>query len=111
MKSSTKAIHQCDHCGKHYLVKFACEKHEQFCPRKAENFTPCFTCKHLIKSEIIVGDGRSSRAYTCDKMGVGVYPPKAVRVGVIDKYPDQFKDHIQMPFNCTVQEPATEPAF
>tara|TARA_R110002012_G_scaffold155511_2_gene316396 strand:+ start:206 stop:592 length:387 start_codon:yes stop_codon:yes gene_type:complete len=44
--------YKCDHCGKLYQKKHACEKHEEkLCSKSPNNQHPCHKCKYLEVGE------------------------------------------------------------
>jgi hypothetical protein len=107
MKTKTQEVHRCDHCSKHYLIKSACEKHEPYCSANPVNATKCFDCAFFEQRMIPYFDGsieREAKTYFCDKMGIGVYPAKALRTGLVQKHPGLFADQIQMPHDCNVYQ-------
>ena len=113
MKTKTQQVHRCDHCNKHYLVKSACEKHENFCSANPINDSKCFDCVFFEQRTVFYDAGgveRKAKTYFCDKMGVGVYPAKAARTGLVAKYPDQFSNQIKMPSDCTVYQETEQKA-
>ncbi len=107
MKTKTQQVHRCDHCKKHYLIQSACEKHEKYCSANPVNVTKCFGCAFLEQRALSYSNGgheQQAKTYFCDKMGVGVFPAKAARTGLVSKLPELFADQIQMPHNCNVYQ-------
>ena len=74
---------KCDHCGKLYQKKHACEKHEgSLCRKHPNNSHPCWFCPHLSESTIDHFRGEDpymgeiwvkSRSYYCKKKEVNLY--------------------------------------
>ena len=76
--------YKCDHCGKLYQRKSACEKHEKACSKNPENDRACFGCIHLRK-ETHEEDGpwttRKYKFFFCGKLDHFVHPPKVEHKG------------------------------
>ena len=74
---------KCEHCGKLYQLKYACEKHEdKTCKKHPNNLHPCWRCPHLVESVVdhFLGDDPYSgevwvkaKAFYCDKKEVNLY--------------------------------------
>ena len=89
--------------------KHAMERHEKFCESNPENEKACSGCIFL-KEETIEHDVmyhydgsesiRNSKAFKCSKKDILVYPTKAERLGLPEKYPETFEDQIPMPKEC-----------
>ena len=101
----------CEHCRKKYQSKKAAELHESFCTKNPNNFSACSGCMHLEErtKEIYRSgyhDGYSvenitnSKSFFCTKKEVGVYPLKVKRLGLPEKYPEDFDGEILMPTAC-----------
>ena len=75
--------YKCDHCGKLYQKKHACEKHEnKLCRKTPNNNHPCWSCPHLNDSveDTFIGDDPysgevwiKSKAFYCKKKEVNLY--------------------------------------
>jgi len=110
MKETIRPVYQCDHCKKNYLSKYAAGKHEKFCSYAPENKAKCFDCVFLERDTISTRGYVDINSFYCTKMGVGVYPVKAERKGLVSKYPETFEDQIRMPSECSVYK-EMEPVF
>ena len=100
-------IYKCDHCGKIYQRERFVPAHESACKKNPENNIACSGCAFMqeIEKRIDVDtfDGYRTitrKGFFCKKKKIGLYPPKAVHSGVIDKYPDNFEDEERMPTEC-----------
>lgn len=103
MKALEATIYKCDHCGKNYLRQKACQNHEAYCSKKWACQPQCFQCKFFQRwKETVQGRDTQylSNRYGCEKMGVLLYPEKAVRKGLLEKNPELFVDAIQIPRSC-----------
>lgn len=67
-----KTIYRCDHCKKLYLVKHACERHENICWQNPKNHYACFDCLFLEKGRHTIDSGAdygiSVRTFVCTKL-------------------------------------------
>lgn len=100
-------LYICDHCRKRLIRKSAMEKHEVDCTQNPANRSKCGGCVFLkeVQKEFWVDTyggetARKANGFFCTKLNVGMYPHKAVRLGLVDKYPDQFDGEIKMPTEC-----------
>lgn len=82
MKTLEKTIYRCDHCGKNYFIKSACERHEPKCPKNEINKRQCFGCGNLTKKIIPyyfdTFQGESKRmvnVFFCEKIDSALHPP------------------------------------
>lgn len=104
MKTKVKEVYYCDHCNKNGLVKWMIEKHEKFCSSDPNNQSMCSGCANVIHSEkefFYDGYSRTSSSFECSVKKCGLIPLIAQRKGLPEKYPDTFKDSIQMPSECS----------
>jgi len=75
--------YKCDHCGKLYQIKHACEKHENIsCRKHPKNDHRCWHCPHIQVSieDLFVGDcpysgeeWRKQKTFYCKKKEVNLY--------------------------------------
>lgn len=108
MKESIKPVYYCEFCKKHGLSKSQMLKHERFCSQNPANDTICSLCTNCqpISKTFTYNEGTEeeyeakSNAFFCSAKQVGIYPIKAIKKGLLEKYPTTFKDQIQMPFDC-----------
>jgi len=106
MKQQERTVFICDHCNRKMFVKHACIAHEDVCTRNPKNFIACSGCDNLdvYNKEYVVNPdsdhpyGRTSKAFRCKKLDVGMYPPKAKKIA--RNYPQNFEDEIVMPTEC-----------
>jgi hypothetical protein len=105
-------VYQCEHCKKKMFRKHAMERHIDFCTYNPKNFTACSGCAHLdeIKIEYSVDHyfyvevQRKSNGFRCKKLDKTLYPLKAKRLGLPEKYPETFEDQELMPRECEFAE-------
>lgn len=105
MQEKIKTIYVCDHCGKKYFVKWACEKHEKACFYNPENSRPCSTCSNLTKKTTLVdgynGNDRQVSLFYCKVKKIFLYPPQ-VEIKGNAFFPEE--DNYPMPKECDVKE-------
>ena len=78
--------YKCDHCGKLYQQKKACQKHEDvLCSKHPNNEHPCWSCPYIDVSVVdnFLGDDPysgevwvKSKAFYCPKKNVNLYSYK-----------------------------------
>jgi len=90
MKTSTRTIYQCEFCGKVYLRKKWCEKHEYCCCKNPKNTTICYGCDHLEQQ-----DDDESGIHVCTKKDSYVH-----RVAVTVYEPWKAEGSMEMPKEC-----------
>jgi hypothetical protein len=82
MTIQEKTIYRCGHCRKLYLVKGACERHEQRCWRNPVNQYACFDCKFLVKDRERIssdmGFTTEVRRFHCSKLDKDMHTVIAV---------------------------------
>lgn len=111
MKESIKKVFQCDHCKRNMFVKHACIKHEDNCSKNPKNFHACGGCAYLQETEVEYwvkqnynyesgGYSNTVRGFKCTKLDKELYPFKATKKGLPDKYPGTFEGKEQMPNEC-----------
>lgn len=102
-------VYVCEHCGKKLFRKHAMVNHEFNCSHNPKNYAACSACVFLEEKQETVyytrgHDGSEvsaeSRSFFCSKYQKGLYPFKAVRKGLIEKYPETFHGQEQMPRTC-----------
>jgi len=111
-------VYQCEFCKRKMFVKHAMEKHEKWCYSNPENFRACSGCKHLEEVTVeysysvptigdhlgVIFDGstveRKTTGFHCKKLDKQLYPFKAEKKGLIEKYPESFEDKEPMPKTC-----------
>lgn len=101
-------VYQCEHCKRKMFVKSAMERHEKWCDSNPDNAKACVGCKHLEETRIewhydsyYYGTGTaSSKGVRCIKLDKLLYPLKAERKGLPDKYPETFEGQDPMPKEC-----------
>jgi hypothetical protein len=108
MKELTKKIYYCEHCKKHGLSKGHMAFHEKWCDNNPENKKACIGCANLESVEI---DGvyfdhegndysRKFNGFRCKALDKKLYPLKAERKDLPNKYPGTFDDQEPMPKEC-----------
>lgn len=82
MTTKETTIYKCDFCGKIYLSKKWCEKHEPICKRNPENFQKCLEfCSFFEKRKIkylfenpFISKEEEKDAFFCNKKQTYLYP-------------------------------------
>ncbi len=93
MKTIETTIYKCDFCGKIYLRKSWCEKHEPKCKKNPDNFQKCMEfCVYLEKKEACF---LSETGYD-DGNGITMIESESKR----DVFYCQKKKHYIYPFWC-----------
>jgi len=107
MKQSTKTVYQCDFCKRNMFIKSACEKHEIWCTKNPKNFAKCDGCIHLIHVDVeyyfdtFNGESKGeSKGFKCSKKDIELYPLKAERLGLPNRYPETFYGKELFPNEC-----------
>lgn len=100
-------LYVCEFCNKYLVRKNAMATHELHCTKNPENFSACSGCVFLKEGKESIDSGGDEpylvttyRTFFCNKLNTGVYPNKAVKKGLIEKYPEQFESQIRMPTHC-----------
>lgn len=112
MKELTKKVYYCDHCKKHGLSKGAMSRHEKWCNYNPENRRACEGCKCLDETTIsyVVDEGtegqhtRNSKTFWCVKLSKMLYPVKAEKKDLPNKFPHIFAEQSPMPKTCEHRE-------
>lgn len=81
MKQLERTVYKCDHCGKNYLVKHACAKHEKYCPKSPENRHACFQCCHLEVDRVKSDEGYNEKTFRCVKKDIELHSFRAEAIG------------------------------
>lgn len=106
-------VYKCEFCKKKMFVKHAMQRHEKYCSNNPENFKACSGCVHLEEIAISyeVGDDynnepieKTATGFRCKKLDQKMYPTKAERKGLPEKYPHTFHDQVPMPKECEYRE-------
>jgi hypothetical protein len=96
-----RKVFKCDHCGKNYMMKHACERHEIYCGKNPVNKHACFNCKHMVVDRVRAEDGGySEKTFTCSKLEKELHSFKAEKIkhsclGHTERMPlqcESFKD-------------------
>lgn len=106
-----QTYYRCEYCNKLYLRKHACEKHEKICNCNPNNWRACHSCDYLEKIDKTVyvyyhnGMGEiespyNTHCFKCILKNKLMYPFAAEKKGLLDKYPEDFKDQTPMPQKC-----------
>jgi len=100
-------LYICQHCRKPYQVKHACERHEPICIKNPEYKSACGGCTFCQEVEkeyyFDAYDGehtKVTKGFLCTKLNQKMYPPKVVRKGILDNYPESFEGEVCMPKEC-----------
>lgn len=108
-------VYQCSFCRKKQFRKCDMAKHEARCTSNPLNWSACEQCRHLSEIEVkyqafidvdeFTGTTeRTTKGFFCSKLNQKMYPFKAKRKGYVDRFPETFKDQVQMPSVCDVRE-------
>lgn len=106
MKTETKEIHSCDFCKKKLFIKGAMVRHEDNCKKNPKNWAACHECKFkeliskTFESSDYFGSNFFATGFKCSKLNKEMHPHKAVRKGLVKKYPETFVNSILMPKEC-----------
>lgn len=104
MKSQTLEVHTCDFCNKKLFVKGAMTRHEDNCTSNPKNLAACHKCEFnkLVMKPILNDANRwlDVNSYYCSKLNQEMHPHKAVRKGLLRKYPETFANSVLMPTKC-----------
>lgn len=100
-------LYECEHCKKRLIKKSAMEFHELWCYSNPENKKACSGCVFAINETVNYYvdsfDGEhemKSTAIRCVKFDKLMYPFKAEKMGLPDKYPESFEKQEAMPTEC-----------
>lgn len=111
-------VYQCEFCDKKLFIKAAMIKHEKWCNSNPDNFRACVGCIHLEEIKIeysysvpilgenlgVIFDGSTvekvTNGFKCNKLNKIIYPFKAEKLRLIDKYPETFENQESMPKEC-----------
>lgn len=113
MKAKIVTVYSCDHCKKKLFREHAMKNHEAGCDKNPANKKACFDCVHLTTEEVEIFDGcdydgepntRNSGCFSCVKLKKLMYSFKAEKLGLPDKYPEDFEDQQKMPNTCRHME-------
>lgn len=108
MITKQKAVYYFEYCNKNGLHAGHMRRHEEFCssnPKTWAKCSDCVFCKKVPKEYQINDDdyGRinvKTHGFFCEKKQTGMYPLKAIKKGLLGKYPDMFYGEILMPNKC-----------
>lgn len=81
------------------------ERHEKFCGSNPENWNACSDCEYIERETIEIHDGEQrgrsqSSGFRCTKLDKLLYPLKAVKLGLLERFPHTFEDQELMPKQC-----------
>lgn len=109
MKIISKTLYKCEHCGKWYIKKDACEKHEQRCTKNPENHRACHSCHILekVQTKISIGfndyyEDEIVSVLFCKEKDCFIYPPSVAYKGNAFDFGD--KENVEMPKTCEIFE-------
>lgn len=108
-------IYQCDHCSKKMVRRKAMINHELMCYNNPENKSACNNCLFLKKIQVEYGEKTYSihdnkwiqsttTGFKCTKLNQTMYPFKAEKYGLPDKYPETFENQVPMPKSCELYD-------
>lgn len=100
MKLITKPIFKCDYCDKKLYKVSAMEKHEGNCIKNPATFSQCHDCVNCSTFKIeywLDGLPMQANGFNCSAFNKQMYPFKAVRKGLLEKYPETFEGKFLMP--------------
>ena len=106
------SVYSCEFCKRKMFVKHAMVKHEHLCNSNPENLRACVGCQYLenttVEYYIAVRDTsgdldevrKETNGFRCKKLEKMLYPFKAEKKGLIEKYPETFEGQEPMPKTC-----------
>ena len=109
-------VYQCQFCKKKMFRKHSMENHESKCYSNPLNFSACTNCEHCenIEVEYCVDtkdqygepdhEYKKTQGFFCKAKNIEMYPFKAVRKNLLEKYPETFEGKIQMPVECNLKK-------
>lgn len=106
-------IYKCEFCKKKYFRKHACEGHEKYCSSNPENEKACSGCVFLEETKVEYDvdnyeyggyQTRYSNGFKCLKKDQLLYPLKAERLDLPNRYPETFEDQLPMPKDCDLRD-------
>lgn len=109
-------VYSCEHCNHKLFLKHAMEKHEKWCAKNPENIAACQGCvfieKTTIEYEVYSSEWNAymtttSKAFRCKKLDKMLYPKRAEKKGLIEKYPETFEGQYPMPTTCEHRDDIT----
>lgn len=79
-------LYFCEHCGRRYVLKHACEKHENVCTRNPENIPICYRCEYFDVKQCIFESGydyvgHKYRSMYCNKLEEEMRPITSFKKG------------------------------
>lgn len=114
MKEETKKVYHCDFCKKILFLKHAMAKHETMCNNNPKNWDACINCancqevevKYYVDGYYSSGEGqeRTVQGFKCTKLDKDLYPFKAFKKNLPEKWPETFEGKEQMPNKCDHHE-------
>jgi len=107
MKEVIKPVFTCDFCKKNLFIKHAMSRHESNCSKNPNNYDACHGCAHCeeVKVEYHIdgdygGQEVRTRGFHCNHLNIDIYPHKALRKGLPERYPETFEGKQVMPNEC-----------
>lgn len=95
-----QTLHICEHCGKYYIRKYFCEKHENLCKKNPANIPACYGCKFLSKETLTIDTEHNSydvQSFFCSKKQEYLKPIISEKRGSTINY---CIDNEVMPIEC-----------
>jgi hypothetical protein len=100
-------LYICEYCGKKYQKEHFAIKHENTCSQNPTNMDACSGCISCKEVPVTIDVEESYASYKihtkkffCEMYSKEMYPYKAVRKDLINKYPEDFEGQVQMPNIC-----------
>lgn len=101
-------IYECKFCLFVTKVEREHEAHKQACIYDKRNIDACTRCAHcsviekklVIPRKIVQDKVIDTHGFFCEKTKNEMYPRKAVRLGLVERYPGNFNGEILMPYEC-----------
>lgn len=109
MKAKAVTLYSCDFCSKTLFREHAMKSHEDKCSNNPKNKKACYGCVHLTTEEVERYSGCSydgepnyitSVCFKCEKLDKLMYSYKAEKLGLPEKYPEDFEEQKRMPNEC-----------
>lgn len=109
MKVETKTVFSCDHCKRAMFSKGHMTRHENNCTHNPANWDACIDCAHIKVGEkvIEVWNGpdepdyrKTCKSFTCSLLNQEMYPFKAAKKKLPERFPEDFEGQKRMPTKC-----------
>lgn len=114
----TVPVYTCEHCKRKMFRRHSMVSHEKWCTSNPSNIKACSNCsfiesvEHEYYTDGDYGDNRvRTNKFHCKALDKFMYPMKAERKGLVEKYPATFEDQVPMPKYCNSFKSAWDNEF